>query len=151
MNFIQPRLRKPLGILLAGTSLAVAWIFGYGPSWYLSIVIEVSVLVWAFLLYRRGSADTDEGALAGSRADERQRLISARSRALAFNMVMVMTFLGLVIGIAAGANWWWALVPVLAVGGFGYLYGLSTYGVAQEGPSPDGADAERSPGQPAVS
>jgi hypothetical protein len=154
MNFMQPRLRKPLGILLAGTMLAVAWILRGGPSWYLSIVMEVSILAWAFLLYRRGGADTDEGALAGSRADERQRLISVRSRALAFNLVMAMTFLGLTIGIAVGATWWWALVLVLAVGGFGYLYGLSTYGVAQEGPSPgaaDGAGAERSPGQPAVS
>ena len=154
MNFIQPRLRKPLGITLAGTALAVAWLLRGGPSWYLSIVMEVGVLAWAFLLYLRGAADTDEGALAGSRADERQQLISARSRALAFNMVMIMTFLGLTIGIAAGADWWWPLVLVLAVGGFGYLYGLSSYGVAQEGPSPnaaDGAEPARSSGQPAVS
>jgi Ca2+/Na+ antiporter len=151
MKFIQPRLRKPLGILLAGTLLAVAWLLRGGPSWYLSIVMEVSILVWAFVMYRRGGADTDEGALAGSRADERQQLISVRSRALAFNMAMVVTFLGLIIAIAAGADWWWPLVVILAVGGFGYLYGLSTYGVAQEGPSPDEAEAERSPGQPAVS
>lgn len=151
MKFIQPRLRKPLGILLAGTLLAVAWLLRGGPSWYLSIVMEVSIVGWAILMYRRGGADTDEGALAGSRADERQQLISVRSRALAFNMAMVMTFLGLIIAIAAGADWWWPLVVILAVGGFGYLYGLSTYGVAQEGPSSDGADAERSPGQPAVS
>ena len=42
----------------------------------------------------------------------------------------------------------------MAVGGFGYLYGLSSYGVAQEGPSPDaadGAEPARSSGQPAVS
>ncbi len=40
-------------------------------------------------------------------------------------------------------------MPVLAVGGFGYLYGLSSYGVAQEGASPDtadGAGTARSPG-----
>jgi hypothetical protein len=36
----------------------------------------------AVRLYLLGGKDTDEGARAGSRADERQQLISLRSRAL---------------------------------------------------------------------
>jgi hypothetical protein len=45
--FIRPRLRKPAGIALAGTALAAAWAVRGGPSWFLSIVIEVGVLVTA--------------------------------------------------------------------------------------------------------
>ncbi len=79
--FIRPRLQKPVGYALAGTALAVAWGVRGGPSWFLSMVIEVGVLVFAITTYLRGGDDSDEGALAGSRADERQQLLSLRSRA----------------------------------------------------------------------
>jgi hypothetical protein len=60
MRSIRPRLRKP------------AWIFR------------------AIAMYRWAGKDSDEGALAGSRADERQKLLSLRSRALAGNSAMLM-------------------------------------------------------------
>jgi hypothetical protein len=148
--FIRPRLRKPVGYGLAGTALAVAWAVRGGPSWFLSIVIEVGVLVIAITTYLRGGDDSDEGALAGSRADERQQLLSLRSRALAGNLAMIAAFTGLTIAIAARAAVWWAFLVVLAVAGFGYLLGLTTYGVGEEDPAAD-ANAGHAPRSPVSS
>jgi len=76
--FIRPRLRKPLGIALAGTVFAAAWALRGGDAWQLSVAMEVTVLVSAITTYVRAGEDNDEGALAGSRADERQELLSLR-------------------------------------------------------------------------
>lgn len=137
MAAISPRLRKPLGIALAGTVLAAAWAARGGHAWWLSLVVEVTVLVTAATTYVRAGADTDEGALAGSRADERQKLLSLRSRSLSWNYATVAAFVGLAAGIAAKATWWWPFLVILAVTGFGYLLGLSSYGVADEDPGDD--------------
>ena len=135
--FIRPRLRKPLRNALAGTVFAAAWALRGGNAWQLSIVAEVTVLVSAITMYVRAGEDNDEGALAGSRADERQKLLSLRSRALAMNFAAVAAFIGLSIAVAVKATWWWPFLVVLAVAGFGYLLGLSNYGVAEEDPADD--------------
>jgi hypothetical protein len=140
MTFIRPRLRRPVRDLLAGTVFAAAWLVRGGPAWFLSIVIEVSVIVHAITMYVRAGHDDDDGALAGSRADERQQLISLRSRALAGNAVVVGAFVGVTVAVAVRAAWWWPFAVILAVAAFAYLLGLSTYGVAEEGPA-DAADA----------
>ena len=140
--FIRPRLRKPLRNALAGTVFAAAWALRGGNAWQLSIVAEVTVLVSAITMYVRAGEDNDEGALAGSRADERQKLLSLRSRALGWNLAMVAAFIGLSIAVAVKATWWWPFLVILAVAAFGYLLGLSNYGVAEEG-TPDDADAGR--------
>jgi hypothetical protein len=137
MTFIRPRLRKPAGNALAGTVFAAAWVIRGGPTWWLSIVIEVSVLVRAVTLYLHGGEDSDEGALAGSRADERQQLVAQRSWALAGKAAMIAAFAGVTIAVAVRAAVWWPFVVIFAVTGFGYLFGLSTYGVAEEGPADD--------------
>ena len=95
------------------------------------------MLVGAITTYVRAGEDNDEGALAGSRADERQKLLSLRSRALAMNFAAVAAFIGLSIAVAVKAAWWWPFLVVLAVAGFGYLLGLSNYGVAEEDPADD--------------
>ena len=136
MAFIRPRLRKPLAIALAGTVFAAAWALRGGHAWWLSVAIEVTVLVTAVTTYVRAGEDNDEGALAGSRADERQKLLSLRSRALGWNFAMVAAFIGVTVGVAVKATWWPFLV-ILAVTGFGYLLGLSNYGVAEEGTADD--------------
>jgi hypothetical protein len=137
MTFIRPRLRKPLVYALAGTAFAVAWAVRGGPSWFLSIVIEVGVLAIAITTYMRGGQDSDEGALAGSRADERQKLLSLRSWALAGKLAMAAAFIGLTIAVAVKAAVWWPFLVIFAVVGFGYLLGLSNYGVAEEDPADD--------------
>ncbi len=126
------RLRKPLRSALAGTVFAAAWALRGGNAWWLSIVIEVSVLAQAIAMYVRAGEDNDEGALAGSRADERQKLLGLRSQALAAKLAAVAAFIGLTIAVAVKAAWGWPFLVVLAVAGFGYLLGLSNYGVAEE-------------------
>jgi hypothetical protein len=111
MTFIRPRLRKPLRNALAGTVFAAAWALRGGNAWQLSIAMEVTVLVSAITMYVRAGEDNDEGALAGSRADERQKLLSLRSRALAMNFAAVAAFIGLSVGVAVkpsggGHSWW---------------------------------------------
>jgi hypothetical protein len=137
MPFIPPRLRKPAGIALAGVLFAAAWLVRGGPLWWVSIMAVILAAVRAVWLYMIGGEDTDEGALAGSRADERQKLLSLRSRALACNLAVVAAFIGLTVAIAVKANWWWPFLVILAVAGFGYLLGLSNYGVAEEGTADD--------------
>ena len=137
MAFIRPRLRKPLGIALAGTVFAAAWALRGGDAWWLSVAMEVTVLVSAVTTYVRAGEDNDEGALAGSRADERQKLLSLRSRALGWNFAMVAAFIGVTAGVAVNATWWWPFLVILAVTQFGYLLGLSNYGIAEEGTADD--------------
>jgi hypothetical protein len=134
MTFIRPRLRKPAWIALAGVLFAAAWLVRGGPLWWVSIPAVVVAAARAISLYRTGATDTDEGALAGSRADERQHQLSLRSRALACNLAGVASFVGLTVAVAVNAPWWWPFLIILAVIGIGYLLGLSSYGVAEEGP-----------------
>ena len=142
MRFIPPRLRKPAAIALAGVLFAAAWLVRGGPLWWISILAVIMAAARAVYLYRMGGQDTDEGALAGSRADERQKLLSLRSRALACNLAVFAAFIGLTAAIAVKGGWWWPFLVILAIMGFGYLLGLSNYGVAEEG-TPDDAGAAR--------
>lgn len=137
MAFIRPRLRKPLGIALAGTVFAAAWALRGGHAWQLSVAMEVTVLVSAITTYVRAGEDTDEGALAGSRADERQKMLSLRARALGWNFAMIAAFIGVTIGVAVKAIWWWPFLVIFAVAGFGQLLGWSTYSTAEEGTADD--------------
>ena len=137
MTLIRPRLRRPLLIAGAGTVFAAAWALRGDHAWWLSVAMEVTVLVSAVTTYVRAGEDNDEGALAGSRADERQKLLSLRSRALGWNFAMVAAFIGITVGVAVKATWWWPFLVILSVGGLAYLLGLSNYGVAEEDPADD--------------
>ena len=137
MAFIRPRLRKPLGIALAGTVFAAAWALRGDHAWQLSVAMVVTVLVSAVTTYLRAGQDSDDGALAGSRADERQKMLSLRSRALGWNFAMAAAFIGVTVGVAVKAAWWWPFLVIFAVAGFGQLLGWSTYTTAEQGPSDD--------------
>jgi hypothetical protein len=54
MAFIRPRLRRPLGIALAGTVFAAAWALRGGGAWQLSVAMVVTVLVSAVTDLRAG-------------------------------------------------------------------------------------------------
>ncbi len=149
MRFIRPRLRKPVGIALAGTLWAAAWVVHGGNGWQWAIVAELGVIALAIGWYVRGGRDNDEDALAGSRPDERQQLLSQRSWALAGKVAMLAAFAGVTIAVAARAGWWWPFAAIFAVTGFGYLLGLSNDGVGEEDPADDANDGQqaRSPVQ----
>lgn len=78
MRFIRPRLRKPLLRGIAGMGLAGAWAIGGGPSRWLAIVIAIGAVGHAVAWYVWAGHD-DDGALLGSRADERQQLVGQKA------------------------------------------------------------------------
>jgi hypothetical protein len=147
MRFIGPRLRVPAVTALAGTAFAVAWLVRGGPTWWVAIAAELTVLARVVALYALGGADTDEGALAGSRADERQKLVGLRSSALAGKAALAASFVGLTIAIAIKGAPWWPFLVMLIITGFGYICGLSAYGSGEPEPTdaPGAADGVRSP------
>ena len=142
MTFIPARLRVPAVYALAGVLFAAAWLVRGGRLWWVSIMAVILTAILVVRLYRLGGTDTEEGARAGSRPDERQQLISLRSRALACNLAAVTSFIGLTAAIAVNAIWFWPFLVTLLITGYGYLFGLGSYGVAEEG-TPDDADTAR--------
>ena len=144
-TFIRPRLRKPAVTAVAGLLFAAAWLVRGGPLWWVSIMTVIATAVRVIALYRMAAQDTDEGALAGSRGDERQTLVSWRSRALACNLAVVASFIGLTAAIADRAGWWWPFLAILVVTGFGYLLGLSSYGADSDEDADAGQQPARSP------
>ena len=77
-RLVRRRLRVPLGMFIAGTVLAGAWAIGGGTLRWWAIAVEAMVLGWSVACYVWAGEDNDEGALAGSRADERQKLVGQR-------------------------------------------------------------------------
>jgi len=136
-TFLSPRLRRPALVALAGTAFAVAWLVRGGSSWFLSIVIEVTVLVRVVTLYIQTGQDIKEGRRTATGRDERQQLVNTRSRALAGSVVTVAAFIGVTVAVAIRADWWWPCAAILALAAFAYLYGLSRFGVGEEGPGED--------------
>ena len=45
MPFISPRLRKPVGIALAGVAFAAAWLVRGGPLWWVSILAVIAAFI----------------------------------------------------------------------------------------------------------
>jgi hypothetical protein len=44
---------------------------------------------------------------------------------------------GLTVAVASRAAWWWPCAAIFALAVFAYLYGLSRFGVGEEGPGED--------------
>jgi hypothetical protein len=133
LRFIRPRLRKPLlrGIALLG--IAGAWVIG-SHTWEPAIVIAVVAVGQTVARYIWAGADTDEAALLGSRADERQKQVGLQARALAGAVAIAAAYTGLVITLAVKRADAWPFAALLAVTGFAYLLGLSSYGSGEPGP-----------------
>jgi len=146
MSLIRPQWRKPAWIVLAGTVFAAAWVIRGGRYWWLWVSLVAMVAAGrAFALYVWAGEDDDVGALAGGRSDERQRLLSLRSRALAFNVTAPAAFTGLTVAVAIRASWWWPFAVTLGVTGLGYLLGLAAYRIAEEGPADDANTEHHTP------
>ena len=133
MRFIRPRLRKPLLGGIAYLGIAAAWAIG-SPTWGLAIVIAVVAVGQTVAWYTWAGEDTDESALLASRADERQKQVGLQARALAGAVALAAAYTGLVITLAVRRADAWPFAALLAVTGFAYLLGLSTYGSGEPGP-----------------
>src|SRR6202035_4029621 len=94
-TFIPSRLRKPAMYALAGLLFAAAWLVHGGHLWRVSILAVIVTAPGVVRRCRLGGTAPAEGGRAGSRADERQQLVSLRSRALACNLAAVTSFIGL--------------------------------------------------------
>jgi hypothetical protein len=83
----SPPATKPLlrGIALLG--IAGAWVIG-SHTWEPAIVIAVVAAGQTVYRYIWAGEDTDESALQGSRADERQKQVGLRARALSGSVAM---------------------------------------------------------------
>jgi len=57
---------------------------------------------------------------------------------------------GLTAAIAVKGTWGWPFLVTLLITGYGYLFGLGSYGIAEEG-TPDDADIGRQARRPSVS
>jgi hypothetical protein len=146
MSFIRPRWRKPAWMVLAGTVFAVALVVRGGRDWWLWVsLVAIVVAARAFLFCVMAANDDDVGALTGSRADERQQLLSLRSRALAFNVIAAVAFAELTVAVAIRASWWWPFAVILGVAGLGYLAGWAAYGTAEKRPADDAGPQHQAP------
>jgi hypothetical protein len=150
LKFIAPRLRRPALIALLGTAYAASWAEPGGHGWMWAITAEIATIAWAVTLYVWGGRDNEQGALAGSRPDERQRLVAQRSWALTGKAAMLAAFAGLAVSTAVRSADWLPFAVMLAVAGFAYLMGLSTFGVGEEDPAYDESDglSRRAPASP---
>jgi len=128
MSFIRPRWRRPALMILAGAAFAAAWGVRGGPHWSLwATLFGVAALVRALWIYLLAGEDADAGALAGSRADERQKVLNLRSWAMSGRLGMIAAFIGLTVAVAVKASWWWPFLAILAVTGAGYVLGIAVY------------------------
>jgi hypothetical protein len=130
MSFIPPRLRKPLYRTLAGLLVAGAWAIGSSGQgrWPLTVVIAIASLGQGVIRYAWAGEDTDEGALLGSRADERQQLVGQKALALAGKIALAAAYIGVLVTLAVKQADVWPFLAMFAITGFGYLLGLSNYG-----------------------
>ncbi|HEY1641895.1 MAG TPA: hypothetical protein VGG35_14490 [Streptosporangiaceae bacterium] len=149
-TFIRPRLRVPALYVLTGAALAAAFVAHGGGIWYGSIATGIGFGARAIRAYVTGGRDSDEGALAGSRADERLALLRTRSRALAGIAAAVAAFIGLTAGIAVRAAWWWPFALILAIALMAYLFGWSQYGIGATDPADDEAGVTQPAQSPAT-
>jgi len=147
MGWIRPRLRVPVIWAIGGTMLAVAWAIRGGPLWWLSIFTEAGVLARVLGVYLWGREDTDEGALAASRADERQQEIAQRSWSLVGKVSMAAALVGLSVTIAlrSPAAWPLAFLIMFGTSTLSFLIGLSAYGNASASDDEDARDVARYP------
>ena len=103
-------------------------------TWEPAIVIAIVAVGQTVARYIWAGEDTDESALLGSRADERQRQVGLQARALAGAVAIAAAYTGLVIALAVKRADAWPYAALLAVTGFAYLLGLSSYGSGEPGP-----------------
>jgi len=150
MKFIRPRLRMPVRIAALGAVAAAVFAAGPGPR-ALGIAFAVITgglaLGYAIAAYVRAGEDSDLGAIYGSRADERQKLISLQARGLAGAVAMAAAFGGFVITYAVhGAAWPFEFL--FAVTAASYGYGLTIYGADKPVPADDTGAAYQEPPVP---
>jgi hypothetical protein len=171
-RFIRPRWRLPLavaaGTAVVGVASAVGPDSSRGSAIVLVIGFGVMAVVNARVNYVRAGKDTDEGAIRGSRADERQKQVSGRAWALAgmtglagaaagfaitaaiagwgvawpFGLMVILTAAGLLAGVAAAVRPWSSReFPIAAVIVYGAAAAAAATGREVRAGDPSDGDA----------
>ena len=150
MRFIRPRLRMPVRIAVLGAVAAAVFAVGPGPRTLgitFAIITAGIAAGYAIAAYVRAGEDSDIGAIYGSRADERQKLISLQARGLAGTVAMAAAFAGFVITYAVhGAAWPFEFLFAVTVASYGY--GLTIYGADKPVPAEDTGAGRQEPPVP---
>jgi hypothetical protein len=133
----------PVRIAALGAVAAAVFAVGPGPRALgiaFAAITGALALGYAIAAYVRARDDSDLGAIYGSRADERQKLISLQARGLAGTVAMAAAFAGFVITYTVhGAAW--PFEVLFAVTAASYGWGLTIYGADKPVPA-DVAGAE---------
>jgi hypothetical protein len=130
-RFIRPRWRLTLAFAAGTVMVGVAWAVSPDTSargFAIAAVIPFGVMavVNAIVNYVWAGKDTDEGAIRGLRADERQKQVSGRALALAGMTGLAVAAAGFAIT-AAVAGWGaaWPFVIMVILPAAGLLAGLA--------------------------
>jgi hypothetical protein len=145
------RLRVPLLLLAWGGAVAaVDAIVGKGGAAVAAAVLTIPVAAgW----YAWSGRDSDFGALAGGRADERQALIRTRARALSGTAMYAAAAIGGILESALRAtdhlsSSYWSFSLVVVIGAVSYRAGLRRYGARGEDDPGPGDDREQRAPEP---
>ena len=147
----NPRLRVPLLLLANGGAVAaINAVGGQGGTAVQAAVLTIPVAAgW----YAWSGRDSDYGALAGRRADERQALIRTRARALSGTATYAAAAIGLLAATALRAtdhpsSRYWSFSLVVVIGAVSYWAGLRRYGACGEDDPGPGDDREQRATEP---
>jgi len=129
MRGISPQLRAPtvMMILCAGVT---AYAFAAG-GWKQALGLAAIAVVAPVAYYLLGRADSDLGAMAGHRPDERQRLLRLQARAFAAQAMVTAAAIGAVITIFL-RHPAWPFYLVVGVGTLAFFARLA-YGTREAG------------------
>ena len=128
----NPRLRVPLLLVANGAAFGSA---------VLTIPVAVGWYAWS-------GRDSDYGALAGGRVDERQALIRTRARSLSGIAMYAAAAIGVLVQVALGDTLrnYWPFSLVVVIGANSYWAGLRRYGaLAEDDPGPGDDREQRAP------
>jgi hypothetical protein len=139
MRFIRPRLRAPAQMALLGLAGTAAIVVGQG--WENAITFAVLMALAVIGVYVWGGRDTDQGALIGSRADERQASLQMKVTAFQGKVLSVAAGVAFLVAIAVNARPLWPFVLCVAVSGVSGLAGWAIYRDDRHGQA-DGPDPE---------
>jgi hypothetical protein len=130
MPIRNSRLRKPA--LLAVIGVAATILVAATAGWIRALPVIIVVGGVAVFNFWLGGRDSDPGALAGGRADERQAALRRRQRAVGGMAMLAAAVAGAVIAAALRVTAW-PFELLAAVGVAGYAAGLLCYGRTMRG------------------
>jgi hypothetical protein len=124
-NFLPPRLRAPVYMLVGGGVIDV--IAGVSWGWHSLISLVPLTLVAAAGYYVLARRDTDFSAMLRDQADERQAYRRLKIQALTGRLTTLAAAVAFLVASAAKATPLWPFALFLAIPGVAFLAGWAVY------------------------